>query len=141
VSHPLPAGTARKIRATVSALSAADLTAIATVAFAPDGQVARWAEIIFADPSATNGAFAGLREKDDGNGRPGREFTVDAAALRRGLRRAIESAIDLQGLEPERAISGHLTATSDPAVADRVIQFALFESDREVYYTGAGVES
>lgn len=134
-------GTARSVRRAVAALTDAELASIATVAFAPDGQVARWAEIIFADPNATNGAFAGLREKDDGNGRPGREFTINAAALRRGLRRAIESAIDLQGLEPERAISGHLTAMSDPAVADRVIQFALFESDREVYYTGAGVES
>ncbi len=30
---------------------------------------------------------------------------------------------------------------TDSAIADRVIQFAIFESDTEVYYTGAGVES
>lgn len=134
-------GLARQIRRAAAALGDAELARIAAAAFAPDGQVARWAEIIFFDPSAANGAFAGIREHDDGNGRPGREFTIDAAALRRGLRRAIEASIDLHGLDPEHAISGHLHATSDPAVADRVVQFAIFASDREVYYTGAGVES
>jgi hypothetical protein len=131
----------RRIRAAAAALTADELAAIAATAFAPDGQVARWAEIIFVDPTAASGAFAAIREKDDGNGRPGREFTIDAAALRLGLRRAIVSSIELQGLDPELAISGHRHATSDPAVADRVIQFAIFESDGEVYYTGAGVES
>jgi hypothetical protein len=41
----------------------------------------------------------------------------------------------------EQAIDGHLQAVAEPAVADRIIQFAIFESDAEVYYTGAGVES
>jgi hypothetical protein len=133
--------TNERIKAAAAALSANELTAIATAAFAPDGQVARWAEIVCFDPAAATGAFATIRERDSGNGRPGREFTIDAAALRLGLRRAIASSIELQGLDPEHTISGHLHATSDPAVADRVVQFAIFASDGEVYYTGAGVES
>lgn len=131
----------RRIRDAAAALTADELAAIAATAFGPDGQVTRWAEIIFFDPTATNGAFAAIREKDDGNGRLGREFTIDAAVLRLGLRRAIVASIELQGLEPELAISGHLRATIDSDVADRVVQFAIFESDSEVYYTGAGVES
>ena len=141
MTAPLTPGLARQIRRAAAALGDAELARIAAAAFAPDGQVARWAEIIFFDPSAANGAFAGIREHDDGNGRPGREFTIDAAALRRGLRRAIEASIELHGLDPDMAISGHLAAVDDPAIADRVVQFAIFASDREVYYTGAGVES
>jgi hypothetical protein len=130
-----------QIRAAVAAVRGDELAQIAACAFAPDGPVARWAEILFVDPAAANGAFAALREKDDGNGHPGREFTIDAATRRRGLRRAIESSIERHGLDPALTISGHLRATSDAAVADRVVQFAVFKSDSEVYYTGAGVES
>ena len=79
-------------------------------------------------------------------------MTIDDAALARGLRRAIGSAVEISGIEIERAISGHLAAVrpeliergaliESAALASRIVQFACFESDTEVYYTGAGVES
>ena len=142
----------RLIRRVVDSLRVEERRALAALAFGPGNEVERWAEIIWYDPKQTNGHALLRLGHDDGNADPRREVTIDDAALARGLRRAIGSAVEISGIEIERAIIGHLAAVrpeliergaliESAALASRIVQFACFESDTEVYYTGAGVES
>jgi hypothetical protein len=135
--------TAAQRRTIRQAIDACPSTTIAAIAASPlgDPYALRWADVIWSDPKGANGAFLGLRKKRADGERSSREFAIDEAAIRRGLCRAIEAAVKFSGISPERAIAAHLTASTEPAMADRVIQFAIFESDTEIYYTGAGIES
>jgi hypothetical protein len=136
----MSAETKRQVEQAVAVISTNDLARIVACAIT-DPHALRWAEVVWSAEGGEEGDFAGIREFHAGNDAPGPERTLDATAIRRGLRRAIESSIELQGVEVKQAINGHLQALTEPSVADRVIQFAIFESDTEVYYTGAGVES
>jgi hypothetical protein len=136
----MSAETKRQVEQAVAAISSRDLARIVACAVT-DPHALRWAEVVWSDRRGDTSDFAGIRELAIGNVEPGVERTLDATAIRHGLRRSIEAAIELQELDAEQAINGHLKALTEPAVADRVIQFAIFESDTEVYYTGAGVES
>ena len=98
------------------------------------------------DPSA----YARLRLRDDEPGAHGLEQTIDAAALERGLRGAIVSAVEHFEVPFERSLAGHLDIVrdesergdpDDAAIASRIVQFACFETETERYYTGAGIES
>lgn len=140
MSVTMSAETKRQVEQAVAAISASDLAQIVACAVA-DSHALRWAEVVWSDRRGAASGFAGIRELTTGTGGPGPERTLDATALRHGLYRAIAAAIELQGLNAEQAINGHLQAVTEPAVADRVIQLAVVESDTEVYYTGAGVES
>jgi hypothetical protein len=125
----------RAVFAAVRARSHADLAAIVSAAAGPHGSVRGWAEVIWLDPDDRR--MVGLRELDDGSGRPGRELSVDEPGLRAGLRRAIEAAVEIEGEGLEAAIARHAALT--PEVGDRAIQFAVFGADHEVYPVGRGV--
>lgn len=142
----------RLIRRVVDSLRAEERRALAALAFGPGNEVGRWAEIVWYDPKNADGHALLRLGHDDGDADPRREVMIDDAALARGLRRAIGSAVEISGIEIERAIGGHLAIVrpelvergapiEGAALASRIVQFACFESDTEVYYTGAGVES
>jgi hypothetical protein len=130
-----------EIRETVARLIPDDIDAIARCAFGPDGRVARWADIALTDLTGETDEYARIAVRDAGDGRPVREWRIDEAAIRRGLRAAIEAAVEVHEIDLAWAIAGHRNAPADPAMADRVIQFAVFGGDNEAYPTGAGVEA
>jgi hypothetical protein len=99
----MSAETKRQVEQAVAAVSPSDLARIVACAVA-DPFALRWAEVLWSAQSDEEGDFAGIREFHAGSDEPGPERTLDAAAIRRGLRRAIESAIELQGVDIEQAI-------------------------------------